>query len=202
MGIPTKVAVIGAGLSGLLTARELGREGHRVAVLEQGDRVGGLWVYDPRTETDLLGTDTNREIVHSSLYKGLRTNLPRKLMGFLDYPFVVRDGGDARDYPCHEEVLAFVENFAKDFGLMELIRFGAKVVRLEMVEKEKGGWVVEWKNLAAGTTEEEVFDAVVVCNGHYTQPHLAEIPGTTSVCFSRINIDDNNLIFFIIVFFR
>jgi len=28
-----------------------------------------------------------------------------------------------------------------------------------------------------GSGEEEVYDAVVVCNGHYTEPRIAVIPG-------------------------
>lgn len=40
----TDVAVIGAGLAGLITARELTSRGHRVVVLEARDRLGGrLW---------------------------------------------------------------------------------------------------------------------------------------------------------------
>ncbi|KAK4716804.1 hypothetical protein R3W88_015142 [Solanum pinnatisectum] len=82
-----RVAVIGAGPSGLVTARELQREGHRVVVFEKSNQLGGLWVYNPRVETDLLSLDLNREIIHSSLYKSLRTNLPRQLMSLSDYYF-------------------------------------------------------------------------------------------------------------------
>jgi monoamine oxidase len=40
----TDVVVIGAGLAGLITARELGNRGHKVVVLEARDRLGGrLW---------------------------------------------------------------------------------------------------------------------------------------------------------------
>jgi len=40
----TDVVVIGAGLAGLVTARELGNRGHKVVVLEARDRIGGrLW---------------------------------------------------------------------------------------------------------------------------------------------------------------
>ena len=83
--IPRRVAVIGAGAGGLAAARELRREGHRVVVFERGGSVGGTWVYTSAVESDPLGLDPARKVVHSSLYDSLRTNLPRESMGFLDY---------------------------------------------------------------------------------------------------------------------
>lgn len=148
--------------------------------------MGGTWVYTPQVETDPLGQDREREVVHSSLYKSLRTNLPRKIMGFSDYPFEAGNGvGDGREFPGHGEVLAYLEGFAREFGLVELIRFGRKVVRVEM-EEEGEGWVVEWRNTAAAAAAEEVFEAVVICNGHFTQPHIAPIPGNAVFDISTV----------------
>ncbi|CAN6374868.1 unnamed protein product [Urochloa humidicola] len=46
-----KVCMVGAGLLGLASARELLREGHDVTVMEQsGGVVGGQWLYDPGTD--------------------------------------------------------------------------------------------------------------------------------------------------------
>ncbi|XAR54146.1 hypothetical protein NMG60_11029161 [Bertholletia excelsa] len=168
-------AVIGAGLAGLAAARELRREGHRVVVFEKSDRLGGTWVYDPRTEPDPLGLDPTREIVHSSLYLCLRTNFPRHIMGFTDYPFAVGNTSDQRNFPGHEEVLRFLERFARDFELGELIRFHTEVIRVEPADSGDGKWVVESRR--GGISSEEVFEAVVVCNGHHTEPRLAHIPG-------------------------
>lgn len=81
-------AVIGGGAAGLVAARELIQEGHKVTVFEQGHRVGGVWVLDDRVENDPLGQSEERHKVHSSMYDSLRTNLPRELMGFADFPFV------------------------------------------------------------------------------------------------------------------
>lgn len=62
-------AVIGAGAAGLVTARELKREGHTVTVFEQSHTVGGVWNYSEDTEDDdPLGVHPNRGRVHSSLY--------------------------------------------------------------------------------------------------------------------------------------
>lgn len=177
MGQSYKVAVIGGGTAGLVTARELKREGHHVTVFEKADRVGGLWLYTSRTDSDLLGLDPNREIVHASLYKSLRVNLPRQIMGFLDYPFAKKEGGDQRDFPCHEEMLKFLEDFAHDFGLMELIRFGHEVVRVERVDEVSHEWVVESRTKSGWESKEEVFEAVVVCNGKHTEPRIAEFSG-------------------------
>ncbi|KAJ8447321.1 hypothetical protein Cgig2_013098 [Carnegiea gigantea] len=168
-----KVAVVGAGVSGLIAARELQREGHRVIIFEKSDKIGGLWVYDPRTESDPL----SHEMVHSSLYFSLRTNLPRALMGFSDFAFSDREYGDPRDFPGHPEVAAYLNDFATRFGLAELVQFNSEVVRVEAVGGRLDEWVVEWRSEGGVNSEEQVFDAVVVCNGHITVPRLAHIPG-------------------------
>ncbi|KAL4363185.1 hypothetical protein GQ457_04G039600 [Hibiscus cannabinus] len=181
MGSSYKVAVIGAGPAGLVTARELQREGHHVTVFEKANRVGGIWLYNPRVETDPLGLDPDRQIVHTSLYKSLRVNSPRQTMSFSDYPFVKKQGGDPRPFPCHQEVLRFLEDFARDFGLMELIRFGNEVVRVELVDELTHEWIVESRTTreteSIWETKAEVFGAVVICNGNFTEPNIADFPG-------------------------
>ncbi|EFJ25339.1 hypothetical protein SELMODRAFT_413950 [Selaginella moellendorffii] len=121
-----RVAVIGAGASGLVAARELLREGHSVVIFEQARRIGGTWVYE---ENHSGSSNAARNYsCHSSMYESLRTNLPREVMGFLDYPFVPRPSSrDARRFPGHEEVLDYLESFAVEFGLHGYVRFNSKV---------------------------------------------------------------------------
>lgn len=173
-----KVAVIGAGVSGLAAARELHAEGHTVTVFEKSNRVGGTWVYDPTTDSDPSGLDPARIVAHGSLYRSLRTNLPRPIMGFTDFPFPgpTEGSGDPRFFPGHEEVLGFLEDFARRTGVVGLVRFGAEVVRVRMMGRRRDEWAVEFQR-GGGNLEVVVFEAVVVCNGHHTEPRLAEIPG-------------------------
>ncbi|KAI3674959.1 hypothetical protein L2E82_51770 [Cichorium intybus] len=176
MATPLKVAVIGAGVAGLNAAHELQRESHHVVVFEKSHRLGGTWAYDPRIESDLLGLDPNREIIHGSMYKSLRTNLPRQLMSFTDFKFSDKTYGDERLFPGHQEVLNFLEDFAGFFELTDLIRFNTLVTRVEVVDSEIIEFEVE--SVTNGLNSVEVFDAVVVCNGHNTEPKLAtDIPG-------------------------
>eukprot|EP01018_Ginkgo_biloba_P037372 Gb_30034 [translate_table: standard] len=186
-GRSCKVAVIGGGAAGLVAARELSRESHQVVVFERSEHVGGIWVYDPRIENDPLGLDPARSVVHSSMYASLRTNLPREIMAFFDYPFVVKEGRDSRRFPGHKEVALYLEDFAADYDILKFIRFKTEVEYVGMCQNNK--WVVRSRvhvedNLTGHRTDaaalEEIYDAVVVCNGHYTQPKIADIPGVTS----------------------
>ncbi|KAL7591358.1 hypothetical protein Lser_V15G31797 [Lactuca serriola] len=176
MQTPLKVAVIGAGLCGLIAARELERESHEVVVFEKAHRLGGVWVYDPRTESDLLGVDPQREIIHATIYKSLRTNSPRQIMGFSDYPFQGKEYGDPRMFPGHEEFLRYLEDFAEKFAVKKLIRFNSEVTRVDFI-CSRYEFQVEWKSIpvssASSSNSTEVFDAVVVCNGHNSQPRVA-----------------------------
>lgn len=175
--ISRTVAVIGAGAAGLSAALELRREGHSVVVYERENNIGGTWVYTPETETDPMGIDPARKVVHSSVYASLRTNLPREVMGFRAYPFVESrsPGRDPRRFPGHGEVLEYLRGFAEEFRLEELVRFGREVWHVGLVEDRK--WVVKSKKRNGEDGDNEVYDAVVVCNGHYTEPRIAEIPG-------------------------
>ncbi|RZC54214.1 hypothetical protein C5167_013069 [Papaver somniferum] len=196
-----KVGVIGAGASGLVASRELRREGHVPVVFERNNNVGGTWIYNPEVESDPLGVDPSRTIVQSSVYDSLRTNLPRESMGFRDYPFVVVEEmmmikdekketssrtGDNRRFPGHREVLNYLQDFANHFELIELIRFETEVIHVSLLDDQEGEkerkWAVKYKIRSSSSpptfvVDEEVFDAVVVCNGHYTEPLIAEIPG-------------------------
>ncbi|KAK7283909.1 hypothetical protein RIF29_13658 [Crotalaria pallida] len=173
-GRSVKVAVIGAGVSGLVAARELQRQNHNVVVFEQNSRIGGAWVYNPETESDPLSQNPTRKTIHSSLYLSLRTNLPRATMSFLDYPFL-RTESDPRTFPGHEEVLRFLEKFAREFGIGELTRLNARVVKVEKRERE--GWVVETERDDGKVEREGGYEAVVVCTGHNSEAKAGEIQG-------------------------
>jgi cation diffusion facilitator CzcD-associated flavoprotein CzcO len=192
-----KVAVIGAGAAGLAAAKELLREGHAVTVFEQNSRVGGLWVYDPdREEEDLLGANPTRKRVHSSVYASLRTNLMREVMGFTDFPFLPTglDGRDDRRFPGHAEVAAYLQDFALCFGLLDVIQLCTAVEHVGFCKRggvesggESGGemvWTVRTRrtDVSDGGVSEAEFDAVVVCNGHYAEPRLADSPGKLLGC--------------------
>ena len=176
---PLRLAVVGAGAAGLAASRELRREGHTPVVFKRAAAVGGTWLYTPPAKSsDSLGAAATH---YSSLYASLRTNLPREAMGFLDFPFAGGAAGsqqDPRRFPGHEEVLRYLEAFARRFDLLRLVRFQTEVVRV--CRWNDGRWAVTSRKLGekgSGAGEEEFYDAIVVCNGHYTEPRIAAILG-------------------------
>ncbi|TKY55054.1 Flavin-containing monooxygenase FMO GS-OX 8 [Spatholobus suberectus] len=174
------VCVIGAGPSGLVAARELRREGHKVVVLEQNHDIGGQWLYDPNVEgEDPLGRNPWLK-VHSSIYESLRLMSPREVMGFTDFPFLVKKSRDARRFPSHRELLLYLEDFCEWFRLREMIKFNTKVHYvgpLNYAVSEDLKWAVRSKEKKSEEVVEQVFDAVVVATGHYSKPRLPSIQG-------------------------
>ncbi|KAJ9677499.1 hypothetical protein PVL29_022475 [Vitis rotundifolia] len=175
------VCVVGAGPSGLVAARELRKEGHSVVVMEQNHDIGGQWLYEPKVEgEDALGKSTFLK-VHSSMYDSLRLFSPREIMGFSDFPFVVKKGRDMRRFPGHRELLLYLQDFCEWFGLREMMRFKTRVEYVGMLDSDQVGrdlkWVVKSRDMESEKVLEEVFDAVVVATGHYSKPRLPSIKG-------------------------
>ena len=166
-----KIAVIGAGAAGLVSAREALREGHSVTVYEKSGGVGGVWVYVDEIEDDLLGQRSTRPL-HGSLYKSLRTNLPKELMAFRDFPFDSSGGGDDSwgRYISHKQVLQYLEKFAHAYDLLPYIRFEAEIRSVRRYGESN--WEID---TARGDIE--AYDAVMVCNGHYSRPRVPALEG-------------------------
>ncbi|KAH9606581.1 hypothetical protein KSS87_016751, partial [Heliosperma pusillum] len=155
------VCVIGAGPSGLVAARELRKEGHKVVVIEQNHDIGGQWLYDPKIEgEDPLGRTTKFLKVHSSMYESLRLQSPREIMGYSDFPFVEKKGRDMRRFPSHKEVFLYLKDFCEFFGLRDMIRFNTRVEYVGIKEFCEVGndmkWVVKSKETIKGGCHNKV----------------------------------------------
>lgn len=63
------------------------------------------------------------------------------------------------------------------------MKFEREVVSVGLVDSDNySRWRV--KSMNHKEEEEEEFDAVVVCNGHYTEPRVADVPGKLFAAFT------------------
>jgi hypothetical protein len=152
--LSARVCVIGAGSSGIAAAKNLLQAGLRnIVVYEKNEAIGGNWLYSPH-------------ISHSSVYETTHIISSKTLSQFDDYPMPA----DYPDYPSHRQVLAYFEDYARHFGVVEYIRFNTEVAGAEKQSDET--WKITLKD---GT--EELFDYLIVANGHHWDPRLPSYPG-------------------------
>jgi dimethylaniline monooxygenase (N-oxide forming) len=166
MATQRRVAVIGAGMSGLVTARALQDEGIEPVVFEQATNIGGLWNY--RDDAPNGG---------GPAYRSLRTNTSRQVMALSDFPL------DAHlpDFPARADVLAYLLTYARRHHLLDCVRLGIRVERATPVGD--GRWDVVARTAVSGRKDEasgsgmERFDGLVVCTGREGAPAIPTYPG-------------------------
>lgn len=156
-----RIAVIGAGPAGLVTAKTLVASGANVSIFEQGSAVGGTW----------LGADHNGR---NFIYKNLHINTSKRLTAFEGYPFPK----DTQVVPDHRDMARYLQSYAEHFGLIDKVRFGCAVTDVAPAgQGTTDGWIVR-----VDGRPEEVFDAVVVAIGPFNRPFhssdLAAFQGT------------------------
>lgn len=141
-----RVAVVGAGASGLCAARHiLSRPGSFAppVVFELSDSVGGTWCYEERT-----GPLPDGRPVLSSMYRDLRwvhlsgggaafwcsesggvsdfrTNLPKEVMMFPDFPF----DPQLSSFLPHQEVQRYLDRYCDNFHIRTHIRVSPRPSR-------------------------------------------------------------------------
>ncbi len=147
-----RVAVIGAGASGLVSAKWLAAAGLDPVVFERTDRVGGVWTYDE----SLVGGG-------SPSYRSLVTNVSRQKTHLSDHEL----SADLGDFPARAQVLGWLEAYADRFDLLRRIRLRTPV---RLVEPRVDGWSVDG----------EPFDAVIVASGLFSRPRVPPVGGLDS----------------------
>ncbi|XP_025408400.1 senecionine N-oxygenase-like isoform X2 [Sipha flava] len=174
-----KIAIIGAGVAGLASARRCLENGFECVVFERTKRVGGTWVYDERIGLDEFGLP-----IHTSMYKCLMTNLPKELMNYPNFPY---KGLDNVSFLTPFQVQEYIEQFTKHFKLIQHIRFCSLVTS---VERLTNIWQVIVEDLMTKTARIEYFDAVMVCNGHNAVPRIPDDkPGMNEFVGVDISVD-------------
>ncbi|KAJ3599799.1 hypothetical protein NHX12_033753 [Muraenolepis orangiensis] len=147
-----RVLVIGAGTSGLVGIKTCLDEGLEPVCFESSDDIGGLWRFkESQSESD--GT---------SIYRSLVTNTSKEMMCFSDFPMPAH----YPNYLHHAQLLQYYRLYTEHFGLRRHITF------------QSGQWDVMTVD-QDGLEKEHVFDGLLVCSGHYTQPvlPLGQFPG-------------------------
>lgn len=146
-----KIAIIGAGFAGLTTARHLRDFGHDVTVFEKVHDVGGVW-------------STTR------LYPGVSTQNGKDTYCLSDFPMPKH----YPEWPSGQQVQAYLNAYADQFGLKPLIRLSTPVTHA--AQGPDGRWTVTFQP-PEGAERSEGFDFLTICNGIFSAPAVPDFPG-------------------------
>lgn len=150
---PFTIAVIGAGMSGILAGIRLRQAGVPFVIFEKNQDVGGTWF--------------------ENSYPGARVDNQNHLYS---YSFAQR-----KDWPFYFSTQAVLHDYfrrcAAEFGVREHVRFGTEVVSMDF-DEARGSWTLCLRS-AAG---EEAFEAnaVISAVGQLNRPHIPDIRGLSS----------------------
>mgnify|MGYP001158407749 FL=1 len=152
------IAVIGAGPSGITAVKNISEKGFNVTCFERCEGVGGNWRFnDPSGHSSVFETTHIISSKYTSFYE--------------DFPFPE----DTPDYPSHQQLLKYFNDYADHFQIKKYIKFGTEVLNCEYLSDKT--WEVEWKHLDSSRIHKTKFDALVVCNGHHHVPRYPNYPG-------------------------
>ncbi len=144
------VAIIGAGMSGLVAAHRLHQAGVPFVILEKNHDVGGTWL--------------------ENTYPGCRVDVPNHVYS---YSFAQR-----ADWPLHfstqDVLLDYFQRCATEFGLRDYIRFNTSVVNATW-EESTATWAIDIEdhNGPAKLTAHALVSAV----GQLNRPNIPAISG-------------------------
>jgi cation diffusion facilitator CzcD-associated flavoprotein CzcO len=141
------VGVLGAGVAGLQVAEQLQLVGIKCTLFEKAGDVGGVW---------------------RSNYVDFGLQVPKELYEFPSYPFPSQYGS----FPRGPEVQSYIQSFARDKGIYDMIRFNTTVIGMTPLEGRRG-WSVQFETRGREAQEEE-FDFVIVATGMYGTPYIPE----------------------------
>ncbi len=143
--------VIGAGPAGLVALKVLRESGLDAVALEREDDVGGNWYFGRHS---------------SSVYQSTHLITSKRFTEFPGFPMP----DDYPAYPRHDQMLAYIRDFAIHHGLYDAIRFNSKLIN---VTPDGQGWRLDME----GSQTPLFCDNLIVATGNYWCPRLPNFSG-------------------------
>lgn len=144
-----RLLVIGAGPVGLGMANALRRAGISYDQVDASHGVGGNWRHGMHEDVHIVSS--------------------KRSTAFGDYPMPKA----YPDFPSRGEMLAYLEAYARDKGLVDSIELNKAVERAW--PRTDDAWHVVF-----GDGEERIYKGLVVCNGHHWHKRYPDCPGEFS----------------------
>jgi len=143
-------AIIGAGPSGLAMARNFQKYNIPYLGFERHSSVGGLW-------------DINNP--NSTVYNSAHLISSKRMTEYAEFPMKEK----VADYPSHQELCAYFNDFANHFNLRENFKFNTNVEKVTKLPDES--WQI--------TTTDEVYNlkGVIIANGNLSEPNIPDFEG-------------------------
>lgn len=146
-----KVLVVGAGESGICAGIKLGEAGIAYEVIEQHQDVGGVW--------------------HENTYPDCGVDSANHLYS---YSFALNPDW-SRYYVKQDELQAYLRDCAIKYGVMDRIKFGQEVLKLQY-DEPTGMWHCTIRK-RDGTVRTKVVNVVIGATGQLNQPSVPAIEG-------------------------
>ncbi|MFD6860782.1 flavin-containing monooxygenase [Rhodococcus sp. NPDC060090] len=147
------VAVVGAGIAGLCSAKLLSEFGFDVHVYDRTPDVGGVWSVTRR-------------------YPGVTTQNNKGTYAFSDFPMP----DEYPEWPTGEQVQRYLDDYVERFELRRLLRLGTEVVSAEQ-DLVSERWRVTTRHLDSSETDVGEYDYLVVANGIFCDPFVPPYEG-------------------------
>eukprot|EP00924_Labyrinthula_sp_SR-Ha-C_P000126 snap_masked-scaffold_39-processed-gene-1.49-mRNA-1 protein AED:1.00 eAED:1.00 QI:0/0/0/0/1/1/2/0/454 len=171
-----RLCIVGAGPTGLACLRYLKEINPRPTIkcFEAKNGVGGTW----NTHMQTWNED---EVFHSALYDSLRTNLPKEIMNFFDFPFS-KSTNVSQSFIAAEKIETYLQDYSKKFDLNQFLHLN-HIIKNVVPSSDYSTYKVEIKDLSLDRIYTEVFDVVIACNGHFNKPFFPfkEIPAKSDL---------------------
>jgi dimethylaniline monooxygenase (N-oxide forming) len=154
-----RVAVVGAGPTGLIALKNLKEDGFEVTGYDARPYVGGLWKYS----TDASLSAAKGTVFNSSIYRSAISD------------FTFPEGTD--DFPTSGQMHQYLESYCDHFDLRKHINLNTEVTGIKRDGQE---WVVNVETLAdsgSTTKRSDRFDKVLIASGSFTKPKYPTIEG-------------------------
>ncbi|CAG2173903.1 unnamed protein product [Oppiella nova] len=154
-----RIAVIGAGNSGMGAFNACREQGFDVVVYEKTDQICGLWQY---RDEELDGS--------ASIMKSTTINTSKEITPFSNFPAPKH----FPNYMHNTKMAEYLTLYAEKIGFKAHLRLRHELINCDQNAdyEETGKWRLTVRDINNERVFHEVFDGVMVCTGHNNQPSV------------------------------